>query len=135
MDTSLKYILIALLVGLVVAFSLLFIASDRGQTDLVEQVEQPLGGPMPFSQATNTHVACGTSSTLVVATSSVRQYLEIVNDSASTVYLSYGVPAVGSNGIRLNAGGGALTMESPLVFTGSIYCIASSTAVVTVVRS
>ena len=82
---------------------------------------------------TNTAIACGTTSTLAVATSSGRVYVALVNDSANTVYLGLGKPAVGSNGIRLNASGGSYEIDPQNLFTGAINCIASSTSVLTVI--
>lgn len=99
---------------------------------------QTLGeASLPFNTGTNTYVDCGSSSTQVVATSSSRQDLILVNDASSTqIYLGMAAAAVGSNGIRLNASGGTYeTMAGQNVFTGAIYCIASTTARLTVFQN
>lgn len=84
---------------------------------------------------TNTYASCDTTSTLAVATSTSRTYLAIVNNSANTVYLGIGRPAVGSNGIRLNANGGSFEMDTGVLFTTAVNCIASSTSMLTVVEA
>lgn len=90
---------------------------------------------VPVNTATNTSVDCGSSSTQVIATSTGRTYLAIVNDSASTVYLGLGVPAVGSVGIRLNSSGGTFeSIADQNLFTGAVFCTASSTARLTIVQ-
>ncbi len=95
------------------------------------------GGNVRYTKApTNSIASCSTASTLVLATSTARQYVAIVNDSATTTYLGLGVAAVGSNGIRLNANGGSYELDANNLFTGAIYCISSSTsATVTTVAS
>lgn len=105
------------------------------RSTMTQQPQQALGDLNRFTDApTNTKIACTTSSTLVVATSTGRQYVAIINDEATNpVYLGLGRAAVGSNGIRLNANGGSFEITQENLFTGAIYCIASSTATLTVV--
>lgn len=79
--------------------------------------------------------ACGSTDSVIVATSTSRQYLAIVNDSANTIYLAYGVTAIGSQGIRLNASGGTLEMDTTALYTGAIHCIASSTSITTITQA
>lgn len=79
--------------------------------------------------------ACGTTDTVIVATSTSRQYLALVNDSANVIYVSYGVSAIGSQGIRLNALGGTIEMDVNSLYTGAVHCIASSTSVMTITQS
>ena len=95
------------------------------------------GGATRFTQAPlNTIIACGAGvSTLVVATSTARNYVTLVNDSANNIYLAEGVAAVGSNGIRLNANGGSYEINALNLWTGAVYCIASSTSVLNVLAS
>lgn len=100
-------------------------SQNVGSVDLNRFVKAP----------TNTIGSCTSTSGTLVATSTSRQYVAIVNDSANTVYLSLGKAAVGSNGIRLNANGGTFEMGSEALFTGAINCIASSTSVMTVVEA
>lgn len=84
---------------------------------------------------TNTSVLCGQTSTLVIATSTSRGYLAIVNDASSTpIYLAIGRPAVLNKGIRLSAAGGSYEMlPSDNLFTAAVYCIASAPSTSTVV--
>ena len=59
----------------------------------------------------------------------------IVNDSANTVYISFGGPAALNSGIRLNANGGSIVLglATDIPYTGDIYAIATaSPSVVTV---
>lgn len=129
MKSTTQTILTILGTGLIVA-ALLF-AFELSRPD---NAGKSLGEIIRFTTApTNTNKACGTSSTILAATSSARQYLAIVNDSSSTVYLGLGVGAVGSNGIRLNANGGSYEITLDNLFTGHITCIASSTAIVTLI--
>lgn len=139
MNKALKALLIT-----IVAFGAIFatvqITATRTADSVVKQasVSKSLGNAElnRFIKApTNTAVSCGTSSTLAIATSTARTYVALVNDSTSVVYLALGVPAVGSNGIRLNASGGSYEMNVGGLFTGAIYCIASSTAQMTVVEA
>lgn len=95
---------------------------------------QTFGEINRLTQVTNTSVACGTSDTVVLATSTGRQYVAITNTSASApVYLALGAAAVGSKGIYLGAAGGAFEINQDNLFTGAIHCIASSTAIVGVI--
>lgn len=101
------------------------VKSALGNADLNRYIKAP----------TNTAVTCGTGSTLAAATSTARQYLALVNDSANTIYLGLGVAAVSGSGIRLNAGGGAYEMGVDTLFTGAVYCIASSGSAMTVLEA
>jgi hypothetical protein len=99
--------------------------------------QQPLGSTdfnTIRTTPTNTSAVCGTNSTLLISTSTDRVYTAIVNDGSSTVYLGLGTDAVGSNGIRLNAGGGSYEIGPDNLFSGAIYCIGSSSTNVTVVN-
>ena len=84
---------------------------------------------------TNTSFDCGPTSNITVATSSARQYLALVNDGATAVYLGIGASAVSSKGIRLNSTGGSYEMGLEGLFTGSIYCISSATSTLTIVEA
>lgn len=100
-------------------------AKNLGSVDLNRFVKAP----------TNTIASCGQTSGLLVATSTSRLYLALVNDGTSTIYLALGKTAIGSNGIRLNGSGGTFEMGSEAMFTGAINCISSSTGAVTVVEA
>lgn len=114
-------------VALIVLGTLLFLEKSSSTP------AQTFGDINRLTNVTNTSVACGTSDTLVLATSSGRQYVAITNTSATPVYLALGTTAVGSNGIYLGASGGAFEINQDNLFTGAIHCIASSTAIVGVI--
>lgn len=96
------------------------------------------GGPTGNGGATrftnipnNTSIVCG-SSTQAVATSTARNYVTLVNDSANTVYFTEGVPAssTASIGIRLNANGGSYEINALNLYTGALYCAANASSTV-----
>lgn len=139
MNKALKALLITI-VAFGAIFALVQVTATKTAVSVVQQVQatKSLGNAElnRFIKApTNTAVSCGTSSSLAIATSTARTYVALVNDSVSTIYLGLGVGAVGSNGIRLNASGGSYEMGVTGLFTGAIYCIASSTAQMTVVEA
>lgn len=134
-----KIVSIAILVIVLASFG--FSAQKAYIVSLVQQEQknaQALGSAElnRFIKApTNTSVSCGTSSTLAVATSTARQYIALVNDGATTVYLGLGTSATSSSGIRLNASGGSYEMGVSGLFTGSIFCMSSATSTLTVVEA
>lgn len=77
-----------------------------------------------------TAVSVATSDTVILAVNTGRREVTIVNDGANVVYLSFGRPAVASNGVRLNASGGSYTTNS---WEGSINGIALTGATVVTV--
>lgn len=87
------------------------------------------GGTRFTSIPSNTSVTCG-SSTQAVATSTARNYVTFVNDSANNIYLTEGVPAssTASIGIRLNANGGSYEVNGLNLYTGSLYCAANASS-------
>lgn len=81
------------------------------------------GFPNQFISATNSSSSVSAATTTaVLAYNPVRQYASICNDSANTVYLSFGVPAVASKGYRLAS---AACYELPS-YLGAVNAIASS---------
>ncbi len=80
-----------------------------------------------YSIPTNSTATVG-SSTLVVATSTSRNFIQISNDSANVVYISIGETSVIGRGIRIPVNG-SFTMKSDDMFTAAIYgtALASST--------
>lgn len=101
-------------------------------------VSQPLGSSTDnrFTNIpTNTSFVCGPTSNLAVATSSSRQYVALVNDGTSVVYLGLGTTAVTSKGLRLNASGGSYEMDTTHLYTGGIYCISAASSTLTVISS
>lgn len=85
---------------------------------------------------TTTSKLCGTTSTLLMGTSTSRQYAAIVNDGSTNIYLELSQgPAVLYEGIRLNSGGGSYEIVQDNLYTGPIYCIADTSAASTTVTS
>lgn len=72
-----------------------------------------------------------TSSTLVLATTTSAVYRAVVNDGATTLYISVGSPAISGKGIRVNANGGVVEFGGDALLTGAIYGISSGTINVT----
>lgn len=95
-----------------------------------EQPAQSLGEINRFTSGLTTNsTLCNTTSTLLIATSTGRQYAAIVNDGSTDIYLELSNgPAVLYEGIRLNAGGGAYEINLDNLYTGPIYCIAKTSA-------
>ena len=71
------------------------------------------------STPTETAVNVATTSTSVLALDATRKFLMLVNDSDTTIYLSFSGTAVASTGTRLNANGGTLLFDR-YVPTGAI---------------
>lgn len=91
---------------------------------------------LPPKPLTNTNVACTSTSGQLVATSSSRQYLALSNEGTTSVYLSFGTVAQGSQGIRLapaaSTSASFYEINNLNLYQGTINCIASSTSVVDV---
>lgn len=86
-----------------------------------------------YTPVKSTGVLCGTTSTLLVATSTTgRNLFTVSNDSAQSVFLGLGVPAVAYQG-TLVAASSTWVMNSNGSYAGSIYCmglgVAASTSV------
>jgi len=77
-----------------------------------------------------TAVSVGTGNTTIVPTNVGRRELTIVNDGANTVYLSFGINATASNGVRLNSSGGSFTTNN---WEGAVNGIAPGGATVVTV--
>ena len=71
------------------------------------------------------------TSTQIVASNGVRQYVAICNDSTSTVYLAMGATATTAAGYRL-ATSSCFTMAGSPMFIGSIYGAGSTVTTSTV---
>ena len=85
-----------------------------------------------YSHAEHTAPTVGIVSTLVATANLDRSYLLIVNDSANTVYLAYGVAAVMNAGIRVNANGGAYEIGGASNWRGAVWGISVAPSVVLV---
>lgn len=74
----------------------------------------------------HTFARVGNVSTAVLAANPARRVLILVNDDEQdTIWVSFGRAAAVHEGIRLNAGGGALTLSAQMgsVYQGAIYAI------------
>ena len=134
-----KHATVLLLVIAAVVAGALGMGYISQQEPAQEVVDQALGDIVRFTgsvTSTGVYVAAQDStdaSTLVVATSSERQYLAIVNDSANTVYICLTMLGCdGNTGIRLNANGGSYEINQENLYTGPVYGSASSTSRLTV---
>lgn len=105
-----------------------------GQANKVN-ASSPGNNYLAIGTASTTFAVAGTSSTLLFATSTnpqQRTYAMFSNDSTTTpVYISLGLPAAGSNGIRIAPQGNYVINDNNL-FSGSVYGIASSSVVVNI---
>ena len=117
-----------LAVAALVMSGLFFIEHQNG----VDPQGGNLGGDinvLKSGELTTTSVLCGTTSTLLVGTSTAREYLAIVNDGSNNIYLELSNgPAVLYEGIRLNSGGGSYEIDFDNLYTGPVYCIADTSA-------
>lgn len=75
--------------------------------------------------STSSQQLIATASTVVLATSTGRQYAVLVNDGANPIYLGFGKAAVVGQGIRLNATGGSYEINYENLYVGAINAIAS----------
>lgn len=123
-------VLIILIIGVLTALYLGFTASKRVPTTTTTPnlgIAYDIGVFPTFS--TSTGRVIGTSSGVIMATSTGRSYALIINDGASTVYLGFnGNPAVLGQGVRLTAQGGSFEIDNQNMYTGAVTAIASSSA-------
>lgn len=82
----------------------------------------------PVTTVTDTKVAVGTSTTVVLAANPRRHEAVFVNDSNKDIYLARGNDAVMHEGIRLNAAGGSYEINRDNLFLGAINAIAEGGA-------
>ena len=69
---------------------------------------------LPTVTLTHTKVAVATSTTQLLAANADREWVLLVNDSDTVIYVKAGVAAVVNEGIRLNASGGSLELSARL---------------------
>lgn len=82
--------------------------------------------PNTFLDSTNSSVSVSpATTTAVLSLNGIRKFASICNDSANTVYLSFGVPAVASKGIRL-ASTACFEINNTKGYLGAVNAIASS---------
>lgn len=82
----------------------------------------------PINSVTDTKVAVGISSTLVLAANPKRMDAVFVNDSNKPIYLARGNAAVMNEGIRLSATSSKYEINALNLFRGAVYAIASGGA-------
>ena len=81
--------------------------------------------PLSSGTVTNTSVACNTTQTLLLATSSAgRPFVSISNNSAYTENLGLGNSAVANSGIMIPAST-TITLNQNSIYLGQIMCIAT----------
>jgi hypothetical protein len=120
---TIKSIFIPLAIALGAVGAYLFMHNQTPQTPKAGGLGQIISGP-----TTSTFATVLTTNTLVLATSSSRQYAAIVNDGANPVYLSIYSGAVADSGILLVANGGSYEINDQNLFTAAVYGIASSSS-------
>jgi hypothetical protein len=59
----------------------------------------------------HTTITCGTSSVAASSAKPSRNYVLLVNDSTSPIWINFGNAAVANEGIRINASGGSLELS------------------------
>jgi hypothetical protein len=129
-------VLIILGVALLVAGGLFAVQYRAGVADdpqikvpTASEMEATLGEINRFTGLTNALALCGTTSGLFLSTSTGRQYVGMTNNSTTTdIYIGFSQHAVDRKGIFLGRSGGSLEINLDNLFTGSLFCIASSTA-------
>ncbi len=88
--------------------------------------------PRSSDTATQTTVAVGAASTLILAASGNRQALILQNDADEAMYFSLGKAAVAGEGIRLDEAAatfgqaGTIKLEGPSCYRGAVYGICAS---------
>ncbi len=73
----------------------------------------------------NSQATVGVTSSIVSPLSATFRYGLFTNDSANTIYLSIGTPAVVGSGIRLNANGGTYEINNLNPIRGDIHAISA----------
>ena len=116
---------------LAVLVALLFVvAGESVRNTQSTPGNKPVGG-FEYNPVTTVTNSSSTVSSVtinrVVATSTSRQGLEVVNQGANDVYLCQSDFCAVNTGILLKASGGSWTMDPWALYMGSITAIASST--------
>jgi len=76
-------------------------------------------------QALHRSVSVGVTSVEVMPESKTRRYAIFCNQSSNVIYLQFGVNVAATEGVRLNANGGAYEINLTNPYHGRIYAIAS----------
>ena len=89
-----------------------------------------------YAPMNSTAVSCvNGASTLLLATSTSRQFLQISNSGSKTVWIGYGAAAATSTGSFLVASS-SMTLDNSRLFGGAIYCLGdTATSIVTISES
>jgi hypothetical protein len=102
-----------------------FLATEQGLQDIITALNL-YAGLNVANNVINDSVSIGNVSTLVLAANPDRRYLFLVNDSDESIYVSLGSAAVMNTGILLTSQGGALTLDTTTMWTGSVYAISAT---------
>ena len=117
-----KNLIIALVVIVVVAVGFGMFGHQKSVVSFGNAV--PINAPLKSGG-----VLCGTTSTLLMATStSGRNFATITNIGSTIVYLGFGYSAADYSGTALAASGGTIVLDSTKTYTGAIYCISPTAA-------
>lgn len=127
-----KYILSIIILAIIITVSAVVAIKNQSPLTLGATVTSSF---YTSNVSVDRGVTVGTSSTLVLATSTGRTYAVIVNDSANVVYLSLGHNATTTSGIRLNASGGSYEINNNNLFIGAINAVAPAGASVVTVTA
>lgn len=84
------------------------------------------GLPLRLTNLTNTTATATPATSIIIATSTARQYVAVVNSGLVDTYLSLGPTAVLGSGILLKASGGSYEIMEENLYTGAISAITSS---------
>lgn len=126
MNTSTKTLLtIASSLALSIAF-LIGVGIEKGLNS--SYVPKPTGDVNQIiypTAANNASSSCSTASSIILSTSTSRNFLQITNTGSTTVYITEGQTAVSGIGIPLIASSSYRT-DNANIFTGAFYCISPS---------
>lgn len=128
MNKTLKTVIAIATIAAIVAFWAYVVSTggaiNLGSTTVAQNSYLPTTGSSTVT----------TSSTVVLATSTGREYAIITNDSANTLYISIGSPAVVGKGIRLGTTTGdsrSYEIKGDNLFQGPVYGISTASSNVT----
>jgi hypothetical protein len=122
--------LVAVTVALLVCFGFYSLTHQQPMSKLGDGVNISANFTIP----TQNSVTVG-SSTLIVATSTSRNYLLISNDSSNVVYLGIGSQAVIGKGVRVPVNGSYEMKLTTGLFTAAIYGVSLASSSVSYVES
>jgi hypothetical protein len=103
------------------------LATEQKQQEIKEAIDSlSASGVLISENAFNSAVVVGTTSTLVIAANPNRKFLILVNDSDESIYVTLGSPAVLQEGIMVGSFGGALNIDTAMLYRGEVTAICES---------